>query len=160
MTSSSYLVPPPLGEALARLPRYPGSLLFVTGLNLALARQLSGDVTALLQGKRLRLCVTDAHWAFDFAWQNDRFVARPHSAESACADLTISAAMYDFLQLARRREDPDTLFFNRRLAMEGDTELGLLVKNTLDAMEVPPFALESLRPSRILSGLRARFGSR
>jgi predicted lipid carrier protein YhbT len=36
--------------------------------------------------------------------------------------------------LALRREDPDTLFFSRRLVLEGDTELGLVVKNALDAM--------------------------
>lgn len=160
MTSSSNLVPPPLGDVLARLPQYPGAVLFVTGLNLVLARQLSSEVTGMLQGKRLRLRVTDTHWAFDFAWRNGCFVAHPNASGSACGDLTISASMYDFLQLARRREDPDTLFFNRRLAMEGDTELGLLVKNSLDAMELPPLTLDSLLPSRIFSGLRARFASR
>ena len=34
----------------------------------------------------------------------------------------------------------DTLFFSRRLSMEGDTELGLIVKNTLDALEFPVLA--------------------
>jgi hypothetical protein len=38
---------------------------------------------------------------------------------------------------ATRKEDPDSLFFNRRLSLEGDTELGLVVKNTLDALELP-----------------------
>ena len=36
-----------------------------------------------------------------------------------------------------RQEDPDTLFFHRRLSIEGDTELGLLVKNLLDRIELP-----------------------
>lgn len=27
-----------------------------------------------------------------------------------------------------REEDPDTLFFNRKLQIEGDTELGLITK--------------------------------
>ena len=40
-----------------------------------------------------------------------------------------------FYQLLQRQEDPDTLFFNRRLSIEGDTELGLMVKNTLDALD-------------------------
>jgi len=31
--------------------------------------------------------------------------------------------------------DPDTLFFSRRLTIDGDTELGLLVKNALDAID-------------------------
>ena len=39
------------------------------------------------------------------------------------------------LLLATRREDPDTLFFNRRLNIEGDTETGLHVKNLLDSLE-------------------------
>jgi predicted lipid carrier protein YhbT len=38
-----------------------------------------------------------------------------------------------------RQEDPDTLFFNRTLDIEGDTELGLIVKNMLDAVEWPGF---------------------
>jgi predicted lipid carrier protein YhbT len=31
--------------------------------------------------------------------------------------------------IAARKQDPDTLFFQRRLVIEGDTELGLYVKN-------------------------------
>jgi len=34
-----------------------------------------------------------------------------------------------------REEDPDTLFFNRKLVIEGDTELGLIVKNLLDSID-------------------------
>jgi len=51
------------------------------------------------------------------------------------ADVAIGANAWDFVQLARRQADPDSLFFSRRLSMEGDTELGLLVKNTLDAID-------------------------
>ena len=57
---------------------------------------------------------------------------------AANPDLTLTATAQDFLALALRREDPDTLFFGRRLLMEGDTELGLLVKNFLDALELKP----------------------
>ncbi len=153
MQASPYLLPRPLGQALSRLPAYPGSLLFVTGLNLALAKKLVPDVTQMLKGKKLRLRVTDAHWAFDFAWVNDRFVA---CRNKAAADLTISASAHDFVLLARRQEDPDTLFFSRRLSMEGDTELGLLVKNTLDAIELPVFNLEQFKPAQVLARLRAR----
>jgi predicted lipid carrier protein YhbT len=37
--------------------------------------------------------------------------------------------------LVSRQEDPDTLFFLRRLMIEGDTELGLAVKNLLDSRD-------------------------
>ena len=66
------------------------------------------------------------------------------------ADLAISASLRDFIALWLREEDPDTLFFARRLTIEGDTDLGLTVKNLLDGIDwesalgrlLPPF----LRP--------------
>lgn len=154
MSTIPLLLPQPVGALLSRLPAYPGSLLLVSALNVALRAQLAADVTAMLVGKRLRLRVTDAQWAFDFEWRKDRFSATQNTGE---ADLTISASAYDFVLLARRLEDPDTLFFSRRLSMEGDTELGLLVKNTLDAIELPILNVESLRPTQVLSRLKARF---
>jgi len=155
MNASPFLLPPAMGSLLSRLPAYPGSLLFVTGLNLALSKLLAPDVTQMLVGKKLRLRVTDAQWTFDFAWLNGRFAACQNPGE---ADLTISASAYDFVLLARRQEDPDTLFFSRRLAMEGDTELGLLVKNTMDAVELPVFNLDQLKPAQVLARLKARLG--
>ena len=157
MNASPFLLPQPIGSLLSHLPAYPGSLLLVTGLNLALTKSLAPDVTQLLQGKKLRLVVTDAKWTFDFEWIHKRFSACQNKGE---ADLTISASAYDFVLLARRQEDPDTLFFSRRLSMEGDTELGLLVKNTMDAIELPVLNLEQFKPSHVLARLRARLVSR
>ena len=153
MSEKTWTIPAPVGQLLGRLPAFPGSLAFVTGLNLALAKKLNPDVTQMLVGKKLRLCVTDAQWAFDFEWKTDRFLACQNRGS---ADLTISASAHDFVKLARRQEDPDTLFFNRRLAMEGDTELGLLVKNTIDAIELPVLDLEPFKPSQVLARLRAK----
>lgn len=153
MKTDAAQLPQPVGQLLARLPAYPGSCLFVAALNLALARKLAPDVTQLLHGKKLRLRVTDAHWSFDFSWQGQRFAA---SQNMGGADLTISASAHDLVLLARRQEDPDTLFFSRRLAMEGDTELGLLVKNTLDAIELPVLNMDSLRPTSVLAWLKSR----
>jgi predicted lipid carrier protein YhbT len=54
------------------------------------------------------------------------------------------------MRLAQRQEDPDTLFFNRRLSMEGDTELGLVVKNAIDALELPVLDLKQWAPDKVL----------
>jgi predicted lipid carrier protein YhbT len=121
---------------LGHLPAYPGSCLFAAGLNLALARQLPGDVCAALAGKLVSIRVLDAGLRFDVRWQNGRFEAQH---PQPVPDLAIGASARDFLLLAQRREDPDTLFFGRRLSMEGDTELGLLLKNTLDALDLALF---------------------
>ncbi len=147
MTEKRFLIPKPMEHILGRLPAWPGTVMLVTALNLVLARYLTFDVTKLLNGKKLRLCVTDAHCAFNFEWRSHRFVA---CSEGGTADLTISACMQDFVLIALRKEDPDTLFFSRRLAMEGDTELGILVKNTLDAIELPVFHVEQFYPKAVL----------
>ncbi|AGX86314.1 ubiquinone anaerobic biosynthesis accessory factor UbiT [Candidatus Symbiobacter mobilis] len=129
-----FLIPTPLGKILGVFPTYPGTLFLVTALNTVLARHLPRDVTQALQGRPLRIGVDDARWVFDFQWLDHRFVPCPAGGK---VDLTIRASLGHFLQLALRQEDPDTLFFRRHLSMEGDTELGLLVKNTLDALDLP-----------------------
>jgi predicted lipid carrier protein YhbT len=70
--------------------------------------------------------------------------------------LTIRATAYDFLMLATRREDPDTLFFSRRLAIEGDTELGLFTKNALDALDLPLPDIGALAPDRVIPAVITR----
>ena len=138
---------------LARLPAYPGSVLLTTALNLVLADQLPADVRELLVGRKLRIHVRDARLTFDFTWTGRRFGALHRQQQ---ADLVIGANAQDFLRLAQRQEDPDTLFFSRRLSMEGDTELGLVVKNTLDALELPVLDLRELGPRKVLARLAPR----
>ncbi|CAL61833.1 Conserved hypothetical protein, putative lipid carrier protein [Herminiimonas arsenicoxydans] len=152
MNQTRPVLPAALATMLSLLPVYPGSLLFVRALNLLLVRHLPTDTQAMLEGKKLRISVLDLQLSFDFQWRATSFSACRHGGE---IDLTIGATAHDFLLLAQRREDPDTLFFSRRLQMEGDTELGLLVKNTLDAIEAPVFDPARLAPTRVL----ARFKS-
>ena len=154
-----FTLPRPVGALLSRLPAYPGSVLLVAAINLALARHLPADVAALLAGKNLSIRMRDARLAFDFAWTGRRFApSRPHAAP----DLAISASAHDFLLLAQRRQDPDTLFFSRRLVMEGDTELGLVVKNALDAIELPVLDPRHWAPRAVLArrGLPVPWGRR
>lgn len=154
MNKQSFILPKQVGNVLSILPGYPKTLLFVQALNLALGDTLRSEVMQPLHNKLISIRVTDAGVAFYFYLSPNGLVACRRNREP---ELTISASAHDFLMLALRKEDPDTLFFSRRLCMEGDTELGLLVKNTLDAMELPPFNFRSLSPPRILAELRTRF---
>ncbi len=74
------------------------------------------------------------------------------------AEATIRGSATDLLLLAARQEDADTLFFQRRLELTGDTELGLLLRNLLDRMpwEEVPLALRIAlqRSSRLLQAAR------
>jgi predicted lipid carrier protein YhbT len=86
---------------------------------------------APLTDRRLCLRVLDAGLQFDFTLGvNGRF--RPLRAGTP-PEMTISASLRDFIALALGEEDADTLFFSRKLLMEGDTTLGVLVKNTLSS---------------------------
>ena len=132
MKIPAFTLPTPLARLGARLPQLPPPRALGGGLNLALDRILPHDTLEPLTGKRLLLRVTDAGMALRFTLTPRGF--RP-LLDSRTPDLTISATTRDYLALALREEDPDTLFFSRRLLMEGETDLGLLVKNTLDAVD-------------------------
>lgn len=144
-----------VGAVNQRLPQLPPTLGLTTALNLALGRILPRETLEPLSGKLICLRVTDGGLTLLFTLTEKGF--RP-AVSQAKPDLMISARTRDFIALALREEDPDTLFFSRRLVMEGDTDLGLLVKNTLDAVDWPRIEPEDLHPFRLLALLRLRLG--
>ncbi|MDR2208536.1 MAG: SCP2 sterol-binding domain-containing protein [Azoarcus sp.] len=133
-----FTVPGLLARINARLPKFPPTLALTTALNLAPESMLPRAPLAPLTGRCLCLHVLDAGLQLNFTLgANGRF--QPCRA-SIPPEMTISASLRDFIALALGEEDADTLFFARRLLMEGDTTLGVLVKNTLSAARwsVPP----------------------
>jgi len=76
----------------------------------------------------------------------------------APAEATVSGSLTDLMLLASRLEDADTLFFQRRLTLTGDTELGLLLRNLLDRMpwESVPLGLRILLQRSARLAQRAR----
>ena len=118
----------------SRLPAFPPSIACALALTAVAPRLLGRDALAELDGKSFRIVVRDASVAVAFRLHGMRFAPLPATAP---ADVTFTATAADLLRMATRRTDPDTLFFERRLAIEGDTETGLKLKNLLDAVELP-----------------------
>lgn len=89
-----------------------------------------GDL-AFLENKWLKVTINDLKltWFLSF----DKTIVIKDTA--AQCDVSFSAEVNELILVAGRKEDPDTLFFQRRLKIEGDTELGLEVKNLLDNIE-------------------------
>jgi predicted lipid carrier protein YhbT len=138
----------PLAWLAERLPAQPPALAFAALLNAFAWPLLKRHDVHPMTGKRYGVHVSDLGLRVHFTLTREGFAARTQGAD----DLTIRASSRDLALLVTRRVDPDTLFFNRRLVMEGDTELGLHVKNTLDAIELdewlallPPLAAGLLR---------------
>jgi predicted lipid carrier protein YhbT len=96
---------------------------------------LPADSLELLEGRTFFVEVLDTGGRANFTYRNGLF--RPLFSTPQTPDLSFRANLSAFMQLIARQEDPDTLFFNRELSIEGDTELGLVVKNMLDAVEWP-----------------------
>lgn len=148
-----FTLPAAVARIGSKLPQLPPTLALISGLNLALGRMIPREPLEPLAGKRFAIRVLDAGLTLRFAYSTRGF--RP-IFDNAKPDLTISAKSRDFISLMTREEDPDTLFFSRRLLMEGDTDLGLLVKNTLDGIDLPRFDPARLAPAEVLRRLRER----
>ncbi len=123
-------LPPQLASVVTRLPVAPPSLAFCIVANRLLWPALQTLDWQPLVGRRYAIRAKDLGLGLRFT-----VTARGFAPDSGAPDLTISATARDFMLLLGRREDPDTLFFSRRLVSEGDTELGLIVKNLLDALD-------------------------
>jgi predicted lipid carrier protein YhbT len=105
-------------------------------LSLALKQQLQQGEMDFLDDKWVRIEVLDIGLYFELSiaqgTDSTSLLLRPPSQ----ADVTFSANVPELLLIASGKEDPDSLFFQRKLLIEGDTELGLEVKNLLLAIEL------------------------
>lgn len=135
-TIPSFTLPTALARLGARLPQWPHAVALTTALNAAVRfGLLPADSLDMVAGKVVLIEVSDTGGRALFTWRDGLF--RPLFNGAQAPDLIFRAKLSAYLQLLARQEDPDTLFFNRQLTIEGDTELGLTVKNLLDAVEWP-----------------------
>lgn len=133
MSRAGFTVPGLVARVGRRLPAPLVSLHFVAGLELARRLDwLSPPVE--LDGRSFAITVEDLGVRSSFMVRGGAF--RPRWNGQAC-ELELGAKLADLLALMRAETDADTLFFQRRLRISGDTELGLIVKNWLDAAPRP-----------------------
>ncbi|UNG19649.1 ubiquinone anaerobic biosynthesis accessory factor UbiT [Stutzerimonas zhaodongensis] len=137
-----------LGEHLlplaARTPFALQRIALERSLNQLFAEPLAEDAFEALEGHWMRLEVVDLKLAWCLSCDRQKL----RIAEQAPVQVTIRGNWREFLLLASRQEDPDTLFFRRRLVIEGDTELGLAIKNLIDSLDpdlLPPWLWKVLQ---------------
>ncbi|MCO6546846.1 MAG: SCP2 domain-containing protein [Gilliamella sp.] len=90
-----------------------------------------GDLD-FLENRWLKIQVTDLELVWFVSLIDNKLVV----SREEIADVSFIGNANDLIMIATRRQDPDTLFFQRRLIVEGDTELGLYVKNLMDSIEL------------------------
>jgi predicted lipid carrier protein YhbT len=131
--SSQPKVPKLLARPISLIPETIRSAIIVKTLNVILAQALGDGELEFLTNQQVSVAITDLKLKFALGLRNHQLVAKRWQASD---DLNLSGCLYDFMLLASRQEDSDTLFFHRRLKMEGSTDLGLEVKNLLDGMDM------------------------
>lgn len=141
------LFPTPIRTLISHLPSRPPMWIACQVLNTVAKPTQHPDVWQPLQDKFFCIHVIDFNLKAYLSLTPKGFIACPAPAHS---DLCFSASAADFYRLACRQEDADTLFFSRRLWIEGDTELGLIAKNTFDSLDLSHLANAIKSP---LSGL-------
>lgn len=124
-----------------------------------LATPLDAGALEFLQGRRLGIEVTDLGLCWVVTFEHGRLLVVDQPAEAS-----VRGTATDLLLLAGRLEDADTLFFQRRLVLTGDTELGLTARNVLDRLpwEQVPLGLRIAlnRGARLAQSARAAYQAR
>ncbi|WP_413698959.1 ubiquinone anaerobic biosynthesis accessory factor UbiT [Psychromonas sp. KJ10-10] len=93
---------------------------------------IEDDELDFLEDKWLKVEVSDLGFCWYISFENNQLIIQENCPK---VDVTFSGNVNDLILIAGRKEDPDTLFFQRRLSIQGDTELGLEVKNLLDNID-------------------------
>lgn len=141
-------IPPPLMHALQLLPEAPPAFGVVTMLNLVRHQLWPEEDFGWLEDRTIRLQATDIGCGISYSFQCGRFVTSTQTP-----DVIFGASLADYWIIALRQEDPDTLFFQRRLSISGDTELGLQLKNLMDATDFSPLFEKIPQPIQLRFGL-------
>ncbi len=134
------LVPPPrrIAPLLRILPLSTQKRLLERAMAKVLAAPMADGTLDFMAGRRLGIEVSDLglRWVVELQGQQLVVVDAP-------AEATVRGTATDLLLLAGRLEDADTLFFQRRLVLTGDVELGLTARNMLDRLpwETVPLGL-------------------
>ena len=149
-------LPAPLAWPLTLIPGPVHSTLLTTALNVLFAPWIGQNADlAFLRDRALAIRVRDAQVDYRFRYSGPAGFTPCQTDQKP--DLSLSGTLYDFLALATRREDSDTLFFNRRVVMEGDTALGLELKNLLDGLDLDAVGGPLPPLLRAASGLMAAY---
>ncbi len=124
----------PLTFPLRLMPGIVHSRVLATMLNQVMKDALVDGELDFLHGRRVAIEIDDIGVRYLLGLTEGQIRGY---GDDAPADASIAGGLREFLLLAARREDADTLFFQRRLRMSGNTELGLYLKNFFDAFEPP-----------------------
>jgi predicted lipid carrier protein YhbT len=104
-------------------------------LNYAFTQQICEGDFDFLQKRILQVEITDARLFIGLGFSQNKLICHHFERLPCQSDVTLSIDALNAIQLIQQEVDPDALFFQRKLKVNGDTELAHQVKNTIDTLD-------------------------
>ena len=131
---SRFIQPLNLSRVATRMPQRLNQLVVEKLLNGAFAEQLADGDFEFLEDRILQVEILDAGLFIGLSYVQNRITCNRFSRDAGESDVTLSVDTLNAIKLVQQEVDPDTLFFQRKLKINGDTELAHHVKNTIDTL--------------------------
>lgn len=149
--------------SLKSAPNSAVSLIFPTMLNQVLRNNLRDGDLDFLEANTLALVIDDTDKVITISKDQNRLAVLTSNTltvekygdtqNSTLADVVIRGPITSFMSMLSGIEDPDTLFFKRKISITGNTDLSLAVKNMLATLEP-----EIILPKPLLIAIKAFAG--
>ncbi len=149
---SRFIKPQFLSNIATRMPSKLNFVVVEKFLNTAFAEQISDGDFEFLEHRVLQVEISDANLFVGLSFRHNKIICNHFDSKACTSDATLSIDTINAINLVQQEVDPDTLFFQRKLKINGDTELAHHVKNTIDALDpevIPGFMLRIMSEYKI-----------
>jgi len=110
--------------------------------NKAFSEQIEEGDFEFLEARVLQIEILDTELRIGLSFSRNKIKCVHFDTNAYQSDVTLSINTSDAISLIQQEIDPDTLFFQRKLKIKGDTNLAHHVKNTIDTLDpdvIPQF---------------------
>lgn len=138
------LNPQKLSFVATKFPSRINSSIMEKLCNQAFNDQIKEGEFEFLKDNQLQIEILDAQLFIGLSYQNNKIICTHFNQQPTESDVTLSVSSLDAISLIQQQVDPDTLFFQRKLKIKGNTDLAHQVKNTIDTLDpnvIPKLAL-------------------
>ena len=141
------LQPAAITKVLTCLPAKTHSLAIEQLTNRLILPHLDLEDWQFLENRQTQICISDSSLFVVLSFHDEKFSCCYFGDQEQPADVTLSINSFNAIAVIKQDIDPDTLFFQRKLKIQGDTALAHQLKNTLDNLPlnfIPDFMIRAL----------------
>ncbi len=128
------LKPKNLTRLVTKMPMKFNQLIIEKTLNYLFSEQIIENEFEFLNGRILQITIEDANLIMGISAKKSKLCCTYLGTDHFIADAYLSIDTSNAILLANQKTDPDTLFFQRKLKIKGDTELVHHTKNIIDSL--------------------------